>query len=152
MKERKLILDQLDRKIIKYKNLDEVVVPPSGWIYSIRKALNMSLRQLGNRITITPQSVKEIEEREKNGTVSIGVLRQVGAALNMKFVYGFIPENFTLEKMIEKRASELAKEIVHRTSVSMSLEDQKTSDKRIKQAIQEKTEEIKADIPKYLWD
>lgn len=152
MKERKLILDQLDRKIIKYKNLDGVVVPPSGWIYSIRKALNMSLRQLGNRITITPQSVREIEEREKNGTVSIGVLRQVGAALNMKFVYGFIPENYTLEKMIEKRAGELAKEIVHRTSVSMSLEDQKTSDKRIKQAIQEKTGEIKAGIPKYLWD
>jgi len=152
MKERKLILDQLDRKIVKYKNLDEVIAPPNGWIYSIRKALNMSLRQLGNRMAITPQSVREIEERERNGTVSISVLRQVAKALNMKFVYGFIPKNYTLEKMIEERANELAKEIVQRTSVSMSLEDQKTSDERIEQAIQEKAEEIKTSIPKYLWD
>ena len=152
MKERKLILDQLDRKIIKYKNLDKVIAPPNGWIYSIRKALNMSLRQLGNRMAITPQSVREIEERERNATVSISVLRQVGKALKMKLVYGFIPKNYTLEKMIEERANELAKDIVQRTSVSMSLEDQKTSDERIEQAIQEKTEEIKSRMPKYLWD
>ena len=152
MKERKLILDQLDRKILKYKNLDEVVPPPNGWTYSIRKALNMSLRQLGKKMSITPQSVREIEERERNGTVSLSVLRQVGQALNMKFVYGFIPKNYTLEKMIEERANELAKEIVHRTSVSMDLEDQKPSDERLEQAIKEKAEEIKTDMPKYLWD
>ena len=152
MKERKLILDQLDRKIIKYKILDDVIVPPKGWIYSIRTALNMSLRQLGNRMSITPQSVREIEERERNGTVSLNVLRQVGRALNMKFVYGFIPKNYTLKKMIEERANELAEEIVQRTSVSMSLEDQKTSDERIAQAIREKAEEIQISIPKYLWD
>ncbi len=152
MKERRLILDQLDRKIIKYKNLDEVIAPPNGWTYSIRKALNMSLRQLGNRMAITPQSVREIEERERNGTVSIGVLRQVGRALNMKLVYGFIPKNYTLEKMIEERSYEKAKEIVQRTSVSMDLEDQKASDERIEHAIQERAEEIKTSIPKYLWD
>ncbi|MCD4725192.1 MAG: mobile mystery protein A [Bacteroidales bacterium] len=152
MKERRLILDQLDRKIIKYKNLDEVISPPKGWIYSIRKALNMSLRQLGNRMDITPQSVREIEERERNGTVSINVLKQVGRALNMKLVYGFIPGSDTLEKMIEERAYQLAKEIVQRTSVTMSLEDQKTSDERIEKAIKEKAEEIKTILPKYLWD
>jgi predicted DNA-binding mobile mystery protein A len=152
MKERRLILDQLDRKIIKYKNLDEVISPPKGWIYSIRKALNMSLRQLGNRMEITPQSVREIEERERNGTVSINVLKQVGRALNMKLVYGFIPRSDTLEKMIEERAYQLAKEIVQRTSVTMSLEDQKTSDERIEKAIKEKAEEIKTILPRYLWD
>ena len=152
MKERRLILDQLDRKIIKYKNLDEVIIPPKGWIYSIRKALNMSLRQLGNRMEITPQSVREIEERERNGTVSINVLKQVGRALNMKLVYGFIPRSDTLEKMIEERAYQLAKEIVQRTSVTMSLEDQKTSDERIEKAIKEKAEEIKTILPRYLWD
>jgi restriction endonuclease Mrr len=61
-------------------------------------------------------------------------------------------KNYTLEKMIEERAYELAKEIVQRTSVSMDLEDQKASDERIEQAIQEKAEEIKTSIPKYLWD
>ncbi len=152
MKERKLIIDQIDQKIIKYKNLDNVTIPSKGWVYSIRIALNMSLRQLGERMSITSQSVWEIEDREKNGSVTLNVLRQVGQALKMKFVYGFIPKQFSLEKMIEERALELAKEIVQRTSVSMDLEDQQTSTKRINQAIQEKAQEIKTNIPKYLWD
>ena len=152
MKKQKLILEQLDRKIVKYKGLEEVVVPSNGWIYSMRQAINMSLRQLGNRLSITPQSVKEIEEREKNRTVSLKVLQQVASALNMKFVYGFIPPDSTFEKMIEKRANEVAILIVQRTSINMSLEDQKNSEARIKRAIKDKTEEIKNELPKFLWD
>ena len=152
MKKTKLILEQLDKKIIKFNELDKIVLPPNGWIYSIRQAINMSLRQLGKRLNITPQSVKEIEEREKYGTISIKVLKQVASALDMKFVYGFIPNDKTLEKMIEKRATELARNIVLRTSTQMNLEDQKISDERINKAIKEKTEEIKNEIPKIIWD
>ena len=112
----------------------------------------MSLRQLGKRLNITPQSVKEIEEREKQGTISIKVLKQVATALDMKFVYGFIPNDKTLEKMIEKRAAELARKIVLRTSTQMNLEDQKISDERLNKAIKEKTEELKNGTPKILWD
>jgi predicted DNA-binding mobile mystery protein A len=152
MNERKLIIDQLDQKINRYKNLADEAIPPKGWIYSFRKALNMSLRQLGERLSITPQSVWEIEDREKNGSVTLNVLRQVGQALNMKLVYGFIPEQVSLKIMIEDRAKILAKEIVDRTSVSMELEDQKTSDNRLEKAIEEKAQELKTKIPRYLWD
>ncbi|MCK4921217.1 MAG: mobile mystery protein A [Bacteroidales bacterium] len=152
MKTKKLIREQLDNKIAKFRELDGIVLPPQGWIYSIRQGINMSLRQLGKKLSITPQSVKEIEEREKNGTISIKVLRQVAAALNMKFVYGFIPSEITLEGMIEKRAEELARSIVERTSVQMELEDQKNTPERIEKAIKEKASEIKNDVPKILWD
>lgn len=152
MKTKKLIREQLDNKIAKFRDLDDIVLPPQGWIYSIRQGINMSLRQLGQKLSITPQSVKEIEEREKNGTISIKVLRQVAAALNMKFVYGFIPSEITLEGMIEKRAEELARSIVERTSVQMGLEDQKNTPERIEKAIKEKAAEIKNDMSKILWD
>ena len=152
MKTNKLILEQLDKKIVKFNELGEIALPPNGWIYSIRKAINMSLRQLGKRLNITPQSVKEIEEREKNGTISIKVLRQVARAFDMKFVYGFVPIDKSLENMVEKRATELAKSIVMRTSTQMNLEDQKISDERIKKAIKEKAEELKKEMPKILWD
>lgn len=152
MKERKLIIDQLDQKMTRYKNLADVTIPPKGWIYSIRKALNMSLRQLGARLSITSQSVWEIEDREKNGSVTLNVLRQVGQALNMKLVYGFIPEHLSLNKMIEEKAMKRSKEIVRRTSVSMELEDQRTSDDRLEKAIEEKAQELKTKIPRYLWD
>jgi len=152
MKIKKLIREQLDNKIARFRKLDNIVIPPQGWIYSIRRGINMSLRQLGQRMSITPQSVKEMEEREKNGTISIKGLRQVAAALNMKLVYGFIPSEKSLEGMIEKRAEELAKSIVERTSVQMGLEDQKNNPERIEKAIKEKAVEIMNDMPKILWD
>ncbi|MEA1882691.1 MAG: mobile mystery protein A [Candidatus Marinimicrobia bacterium] len=152
MKTQNRIIDQVDKQLKKFKILEDVVIPPKGWIFSIRKALNMSLRHLGERMTITPQSIREIEEREKNGTVSIKVLRRVGKALNMKLVYGFIPQQDSLKSMIEKRANELAKEIVQRTSISMALEDQKTSDENLEKAIQDKADEIKRKLPKHLWN
>ena len=77
-------------------------------------------------------------------------MRQVGEALNMKFIYGFIPERGTLEKMIEDRAKELAEEIVLRTSNTMQLEDQENTEERITKAIKEKKEEIMRKMPRYL--
>ena len=152
MDKREIVRRQLDNKLRLFDQAANVVPPASGWIYAIRYALNMSLRQLGIRLSITPQSVKEIEEREKNGTISLRVLRQVASALNMKFIYGFMPENNTIDTIIEKRAAELAEEIIKRTSIHMSLEDQKVSEDSLKKAIEKKTEELKRDLPKLLWD
>jgi predicted DNA-binding mobile mystery protein A len=152
MKKQKLILEQIDRKIHQLKKLDNLTIPASGWVYAIRQALGMSLRQLGIKMGIKPQSVKEIEEREKNGTISLNVLRQFGKSLDLKLVYGFIPEQDSLETIIEQRATEIAKEIVNRTAISMNLEDQGNNPKRIKNAIIDKTNEIKQEMPKYLWD
>lgn len=152
MKKQKLIMEQLDAKIHQLKKIENLVIPSSGWVYSIRQALGMSMRQLGNRMSITPQSVKEIEEREQNETISIKVLRQFGKSLNLKLIYGFIPQSGTLEGIIEKRATELATEIVNRTSISMKLEDQENNPSRIQRAIKEKANEIKTEMPKYLWD
>lgn len=66
LKTAKLIREQLDSKIIKLQVLDDITIPPSGWIYAFRQALSMSLRQLAQKLSITPQSVKEIEERENH--------------------------------------------------------------------------------------
>ena len=152
MNKKKLIQEQLDKKIIEFAGLADVMMPPSGWIYSIRQGINMSLRQLGQRLSITPQSVREIEEREKNNSISLKVLKQVATALDMSFVYGFVPKDKTLEKMVENRAAELVKDIVQRTYVHTNLEDQKISEDRIKKAIQEKTGELTRGLPKILWD
>lgn len=152
MNKNKLIQEQLDRRIIRFNQLEDMTIPSRGWIYSIRKGINMTLRQLGSRLSITPQSVREIEEREMNGTVSLQVLRQVATALDMKLVYGFLPRDKSLENMVKMKAAEKAKEIVERTSVQMSLEDQKVSEERLQRAILEKASELERDLPKFLWD
>jgi len=152
MNKREIVRKQLDSKLVSMQQAGDVIAPASGWIYAFRYALNMSLRQLGRKLSITPQSVKEIETREKKGTVSLNVLRQVASALNMKFIYGFIPEEKTLAALLEKRATLLAEKIVERSSIHMNLEDQTVSEEILKEAIADMAEEFKKDLPKLLWD
>lgn len=152
MNNQKLMLSQLDKKLAGLDNLKQIDQPANGWVKALRSALKMSLGQLGQRLDISAPAVKQIEDREKAGTISLKVLRQVGVALNMQFVYGFIPVEGSLQMMIENRARELAREIVLRTSASMALEDQENTPRRIEQAIADKTRAIVAEMPRYLWD
>ncbi len=148
----KLLIDQADRKLKPFNAASRVIVPPEGWINTIRKALKMSLGQMGRRLEISAQSVKEMEEREAKGTITLNTLREAGKAINMKLVYGFVPMDRSLNKMVEKRARELAEQIVLRTSHTMKLEDQGTTKAGIKKAIAVKTEELKMKMPGMLWD
>jgi hypothetical protein len=54
--------------------------------------------------------------------------------------------------MIQKKALELAKEIVLRTSGTMVLEEQENTPERIMQSINDRAEQIKNEMPRYLWD
>lgn len=148
----KLLIEQLDKKFEKLSNIDDLIIPTEGWVYSVRTALKMTLKQLGAKMGITAQSVKEIETREKMGAITLNTLKEVGNALDMRLIYGFIPRDRTLELMIEKKAMELAEQIVLRTSATMNLEDQKNTMERIRIAIKDRAEEIKREMPKYLWD
>ena len=147
----KLILRQLDKKLKAFQPMQDAM-PTTGWVNVIRKTLNMSLRQLGDRMSITPQSIRDIEKREVEGTISLKALRQAAEALDMTLVYGFIPKDGSLEKMIDRKVYEKAQKIVSRTSTTMQLEDQGNSEERIKHAVVELAEEIKREMPKNLWD
>jgi len=147
-----LAIEQLDKKMKKFDSAAEVPIPPNGWINLIRTALNMSLKQLGKKLSITSQSVKEIEMREAEKKITLEKLNEVAEALNLKLVYGFIPKDKSLEKMIENKSLALAKQIVLQTSHSMALEDQQNEPSRIEKAIKERALQIQNEIPKYLWD
>ncbi len=148
----KLLIEQLDRKFENLSTIEGLIIPTEGWVYSVRTALRMTLRQLGAKMGITAQSVKEIEMREKVGSVSLNTLKEVGNALDMRLIYAFIPRDRTLDMMIEKKAYEIAEQIVMRTSTTMVLEDQKNTSERLKKAILDRAREIKSEMPKYLWD
>lgn len=149
----KLMIDQLDRRFREINSvLKSFTIPSNGWINTIRKALNISLKQLGKRLKVTSQNINQFELREKDGSISIQKLKEVANALDMEFVYAFIPKDGSLEKLIEKRANQVAKEIVMRTSHTMKLEDQENSKERLQKAIKDRAEKIKNELPKYLWD
>ena len=152
MNKKSLQLQQLNSKMQAFANLQKVTPPPTGWLKAIRSAMGMSLQQLSKRLFITKQSVQEIEQREKDGSITIRSLREAAKALDMQLVYGFVPNDGSLEALIDRKAKELATQIVLRTSNTMKLEDQENSKQRIEKAIEERAIIIKNEMPKTLWD
>jgi hypothetical protein len=77
---------------------------------------------------------------------------EVAEKLDLQFVYALLPKESSIEKIIEKRALQVAREIVTRTSHSMKLEEQENREERLQRAIKDRAEQIKQEMPKYLWD
>lgn len=152
MSKRALQIQQLTKKMEAFTEPASVSMPPTGWVKAIRIAIGMSLQQMGKKLSISKQSMLEIEKREKEGTITLKALKATAEAVDMELVYGFVPKDGTLENMIDRKARELATTIVLRTSNTMKLEDQKNSDARIKKAIDEKAATFKNELPKILWD
>jgi predicted DNA-binding mobile mystery protein A len=152
MGKKSLQLQQLNSKMMGFATLKQVAIPPTGWIKAIRTAIGMSMQQLGNKLNVSKQGVMDMEKREKEGSITIKSLREIARALDMQLVYGFVPNDGSLNALIEKRATELATQIVMRTSNTMKLEDQANSKKRIDAAIKERATAIQNEMPKILWD
>ncbi|MHA8061502.1 mobile mystery protein A [Aquirufa beregesia] len=152
MNKRSLQRQQLNDKMLILASINQVISPPIGWVKAIRTSLGMSMLQLGNKLSKSKQGIADIEKREIEGGITIKALREVGEALDMKLVYGFVPIDGSLEALIEKKALKLATKIVMRTSNTMRLEDQENSNERIEKAIKERTNSLKQEMPKILWD
>jgi predicted DNA-binding mobile mystery protein A len=152
MSKKSLQVQQLNGKLKSFVVLRNVAMPPTGWIKAIRITLGMSMRQLGNKLGVSKQNVMDFEKREKEGTITLKSLREIARAMDMQLVYGFVPNEGTLNALIEKRATELATQIVMRTANTMKLEDQSNTKKRIQSAIKERAIEIQNEMPKILWD
>jgi predicted DNA-binding mobile mystery protein A len=145
-------LDETQDKLNPFSILKSEIKPDNGWVNAIRVSIKMSLRQLGERLHITPQGVRDLEKREKEGAITINTLKEVGRVLDMDLVYGFISRHNSLEDMIEERAREIAEEVVLKTRQTMPLDNPRKSENDIKKAIQQKTYEISSKMPSNLWD
>ncbi|MBI1287753.1 MAG: mobile mystery protein A [Flavobacteriales bacterium] len=148
----KLILEQLERKIEPFRSARNIPAPEKGWLQAVRTALNMTLEQLGNRLGTSKQSAKAIEMREASGAISLKNLREAANAMDMQLVYGLVPKEGTVDQLVERKARALAEKIVRRTHHNMQLEDQGNSEERIRQAIDDLTDEIKREMRRSIWD
>ena len=149
---KKLLIEQLDQKLANFKDASMVLVPQKGWVNTIRTTLNMTRDQLGTKLDSTKGAIQKIEEREATGQITINKLKDVGNALNMKFIYGFIPKDGTIESLVNIKAEKLARKIVLRTNQNMKLEDQGIGNEKIAKTIKELANEIKREMKKSLWD
>lgn len=143
---------QLSRKIAEFERLTGALPPAGGWLKAIRTALGVSLEQLGNKLEISRQSVMALEIREKSQSITLRSLAEAAEAMDLQLVYALVPKDGTLDALIERKAEELARKIVTRTSQSMKLEGQENSADRLVEAFEERKADILQKMPKALWD
>lgn len=146
-----LQVKQLDKKIKAFNKI-AFLTPAHGWIFVTRTTLGMSLEQLGKKMGMSAQSVKEMESRERDGVISLKVLNMAAKAFGLKLSYGFSAPSESLEQLIKRRAEAKAKQIVSRTNRTMILENQANSKSRIIKSVKELKDEIIRNKSKYLWD
>lgn len=97
--------------------------PRAGWVRAIRDALGMPAASLAERMDISEPAVFALERREREGTVQLGTLRRVAAAMDCTLVYALVP-NQDLDASVRERAEHLVDAELRRAEHSMALEDQ----------------------------
>ncbi|MCK5580708.1 MAG: mobile mystery protein A [Candidatus Omnitrophica bacterium] len=148
--DKKLIREQLDKKLNVLKNFGGYI-PQQGWIKTIREVLGLSTSQLGKKVGIDQSRISRLENAEKTGNLKLSSLQKIAQGLNMKFVYGFVPED-TLESMVKDQAKRIALKRMKILDNTMRLEKQALSEEEKKKALDDMMEKILIDNLKGLWD
>jgi predicted DNA-binding mobile mystery protein A len=147
----KLIREQLDQTLKRFKVLQAMDMPQRGWLRAIRDALGMNGRQFALRMGVSPARVSKLESDEITGAVTLKTMRKAAEALDCTLVYTLVPR-VSLEDTVKKQISLYAQQRLARISHTMALEDQELSTGGKKKALQAMEEELLFNIPKSLWD
>ena len=150
-KNKRLVREQLDNTLHKFRPLLEISKPPKGWIRAIRDALGMNGRQLADRLNVTRQRAAMIERDEMTGSATLKTMRRIAECLDCVFVYGFVPR-LSIEETVRDRARQVAMKRLSRVSQTMRLEDQALGKREAEKALSDMMEELVDKLPSTLWD
>ncbi len=150
-KNKKLIRQQLETTLQKFRPLLDIQMPPKGWIRAVRDALGMNGRQLANRLNVTRQRAAQIEKDELGGSATLKTMRRVAESLDCVFVYTLVPRQ-SLEHTLHEQARRVAKKRLTRVSHTMMLENQELSNSEQVQALNDIVNELIETQPSTLWD
>lgn len=149
--DRALRRKQLDRTLGHVGQSLESPRPQRGWIREIRESLGMSARQLGARIGVSQPTVSEFEKREVAGTITLGSLERVAAALDCRLVYALVPLE-SLDEMLRNRARQVAIQTLEGVEHSMRLEDQANDGLGRRLRIEQEADMLLRTRLRELWD
>jgi predicted DNA-binding mobile mystery protein A len=120
---RHLRLSQLDRSLDRVRSLPPR--PSGGWIASVREALGLSLRQIGNKMRASGQAVQQFEQAEAEDRITLRALRRVAGAMGCELVYALVPKSGSFAELAEHPTREQAARDVKSVMHTMALEDQR---------------------------
>ncbi len=147
----KIIAQQYREKINQaIRQVNDLSMPPEGWLRTVRNALGMSGPQLAKRLGVTKARVSRAEQDELTGSITLKSMKSMAGAMNCRFVYAVLPEQ-EIEGLIQKRAVRKARERIEAASVHMALEDQALNDELLSFEVERIASEIREKMPSDLW-
>lgn len=149
-KHRRVMRDQLDRTFEQLSKIKGMQPPVKGWLRSIREALGMSGKQLGERMDVSQPRVVQMEKDEVSGAVTLKTMRQAAEAMDCIFVYAMVPR-VSLDETIRQQAKKVAERRLSRTSHTMLLEDQLVSNDERAKMLEAKIDDLVRELPKDFW-
>lgn len=147
---RKLIREQLDSKLNVLKSFSPHM-PEGGWIKVLREALGMSTKQLARKVGIDQSRISRLENAEPAGDLKLSSLKKIAEALDMDFVYAFVPRE-SLEATVRNQARKTAAKRLDRLSHTMRLEQQELTAEEKEKALEHMVDRIFIEDPKGLWN
>ncbi len=148
--DKKVVREQLDKKLEVLKGFVGFL-PQQGWIKTIREVLGLSASQLGKKVGIDQSRISRLENAENAGDLKLSSLQKIAKGLNMKFVYGFVPEA-TLESMVREQAKRIALRRLETLDNTMRLEKQALPEDEKRKVLEDMMTRIMIDQPKDFWD
>lgn len=149
--EKKLIREQIEKKLAVLRDFDNMGMPESGWIKAIREALGMTTTQMAARTGFDQSRISRLENAEKDGSLKLSSMQKIARGLGMRLVYGFVAEK-SLEQIVRDQAKNIAVKRLKRLDDTMSLESQGLSLEEQQQALADMMEKILIEDLKDFWD
>lgn len=131
--------------------LDKLEVPPEGWIRTVRTALGMTGIQLADRLGVSRGRAYRIEKDEVAGNVTLKTMHSTAEAMGCKFIYAIVPET-DVESFVHEKAFKRAIYDVSQAYKHMAFEEQKISNKELRDEVLRVTSQIEQKDISSVWE
>ncbi len=144
-----LSLRQVDKNLKQLQQL-KGFNPNEGWISHIRTALSLPTAQLAKLMGIKQPSALAMEKREQDKTITLETLEKAANAMGCDLVYAFVPKS-SLEDFVEKKRNMIVDQVMQKTHLTMSLENQGLNRHDLKDQKDLLLEDLKSRSIKHVW-
>lgn len=110
----------------------------------------MTSNELASRVGVNQSRIIHMEKSESEGNIKISTMERIADALEMDFVYGFVPRT-SLNEMVQKQARKIVLQKMERLNHTMRLEMQELSIEEKEMAMKDMMDRILIDEPKDFW-
>lgn len=99
-------LAELDRQFCDFAKLQRNATPRCGWAKTVRLALGMSSNALGERLGMSAQGARKLEQAEASGSITLNTLARLADGLDCEVHYMFVPRTSLVDQVL-KRCQEM---------------------------------------------